>query len=297
MVTAQTADVPGVVAVPGGGPTGYCTLLTGTCGYSYLEWVDGGFYPPGTRSADMLGLYGRCFTAVELNYTWYQMARADALARMVAAAPAHLVFAAKLTRTITHEQEPDWRDQVRLYRRGLAPLRRRLLAVLVQLPPDFDRTVGHRRFLAHLLDELAGLPVAVEFRHASWAADAVFSELERREVSLVTVDTPPLPGLFPALDVVTNPRLFYVRFHGRNTRGWRSGAMQKKFDYDYGTTELQQWAATRLAVLAQKGERGVLFFNNHVRAQAPRNARLLASLAEDAVRGAVHAAGTPDYSS
>lgn len=283
---------PGVAVVPRGARAGDGTLMVGTCGYSYLEWIDGGFYPQGSRSADMLGLYGRCFSVVELNYTWYQMARADALARMVKTAPEHLRFAAKLTRSITHEREENWREQVRLYRRGVVPLGQRLLAVLLQFPPDFGRSLDNRRFLAELLDELQGLPVAVEFRHVSWAVDPVFAELERRGVTLVTVDTPALPELFPALDVVTNPRLFYVRFHGRNLSGWRSGTMQKKFDYDYRESELRQWCETRLSSLLRGGERGLLFFNNHVRAQAPRNgARLLDILATAGGRGA-HEPGT-----
>lgn len=248
------------------------SILIGTCGYSYTEWVDGGFYPPGTKTSDLLGLYARSFSIVELNYTWYQMARAEAIARMVARAPMHLRFAAKLTRTLTHERDGDLRQQLRLYRDGIEPLIPRLAAILVQLPPDFARTVGNRRYLAELLDGLDGLPVAVEFRHASWATDPVFTELRRRRVSLVTVDVPALPALFPPLDVVTNPDLFYVRFHGRNLAGWRTADMQKKFDYDYSEDELRQWAATRLQALAAHSEAGIIFFNNHVRAQAPNNA-------------------------
>jgi uncharacterized protein YecE (DUF72 family) len=252
-----------------------CSILVGTCGYSYTEWVDNGFYPAGTKTADMLGLYARSFSVVELNYTWYQMARAEAMARMMAKAPEHLLFAAKLTRTLTHEREGNLQEQLRLYREGIAPLGSRLAAILIQLPPDFTRTTGNRRYLAALLDGLDPLPAAVEFRHASWAVDPVFAELERRRVSLVTVDTPPLPGLFPSLDVVTNPDLFYVRFHGRNLSGWRTTNMQKKFDYDYSPDELHHWAATRLQALASHTERGIIFFNNHVRAQAPNNARQL----------------------
>jgi uncharacterized protein YecE (DUF72 family) len=252
--------------------------MLGTCGYSYLEWADSGFYPAGTKSPAMLGLYSRSFSIVELNYTWYQMARADALYRMVAAAPGHMLFAAKLTRTMTHERDGNWREQVRVYRQGIAPLKKKLVAVLVQLPPDFTRTVSNRCYLAELLDALHGVPVAVEFRHGSWAVDGVFAELERRRVSLVAVDEPELPDLFPALDVVTNPDLFYVRFHGRNTEGWRSGTMQKKFDYDYSEAELQQWSESKLAAMVQRAKRGIIFFNNHVRAQAPRNARLLSSI-------------------
>jgi len=256
----------------------WCRVMTGTSGYSYQEWVDSGFYPPGTRTASMLGLYGRSFSVVELNYTWYQMARSDVLTRMLDTAPGHIVFAAKLTRTVTHEREDDWREQVQRYCQGIAALGKRLVAVLVQLPPTFDRTIANRHFLAELLDCLQKLPVAVEFRHVSWALDSVFAELERRHITLVSVDEPELPGLFPRLDVVTNPSLFYVRFHGRNKKGWRTSNMQKKFDYDYAGDELTRWCEDDLRQLSSRAGQGVIFFNNHVRGQAPRNALLLDSL-------------------
>ena len=265
----------------GSGPTvpgRVCPVYVGTCGYSYTEWVDSGFYPAGTKSMEMLGLYGRCFSVVELNYTWYQMARADALARMVEKAPAHLLFAAKLTRTMTHERADNWREQLQFYRQGIAPLQKRLLAVLIQLPPDFDRCIANRNYLAALLDGLHDLPVAVEFRHSSWAIDPVFAELERRQVTLVAVDAPSLPGFFPSLDVVTNPALFYVRFHGRNKVGWQSGNMQKKFNYDYSDQELRAWCDQYLLSMAAKADRGILVFNNHVRAQAPKNGQRLATI-------------------
>jgi uncharacterized protein YecE (DUF72 family) len=268
-----------------GGPEKVCPVFVGTCGYSYTEWVDSGFYPEGTKSTAMLGLYGRCFSVVELNYTWYQMARAEALARMVENAPPHLLFAAKLTRTMTHERDDNWREQLLQYRQGIAPLGKRLVAVLIQLPPDFDRSIANRSYLAALLDGLAELPVAVEFRHHSWAVDPVFAELSRRRVTLVTVDAPALPGLFPALDVITNPELFYVRFHGRNREGWRSGNMQKKFNYDYSAEELRAWCAGNLSAMTAAADRGILLFNNHVRAQAPRNGAKLATIIEEFAGG------------
>jgi uncharacterized protein YecE (DUF72 family) len=253
----------------------------GTSGYSYTEWADAGFYPPGTPSGRMLPFYARHFETTELNYTWYQMPKAAAVERMRRLVPAEFRFAAKLTRTMTHEVDPgQWRGQAARYRDGIAPLvqARQLAAVLLQLPPGFRRTPANRHYLAALLDELAGLPLAVEFRHASWATDRVFAELERRRTTLVAVDEPDLPGLFPRLDVVTNPELFYVRFHGRNARGWRSGNMQHQFDYDYGCSELRQWADGPITTMAQQAAGGVLFFNNHVRAQAPRNAMQLMKL-------------------
>lgn len=261
-----------------------CGILTGTSGYSYAEWVDAGFYPRGTHSSNMLAAYASSFPVTELNYTWYQMPKAPAIERMCTRVPRHFGFTAKLTRTLTHEIDPQtWKQQADQYRAGIFPLVRsgQLLCILIQLPPYFERTIPHRNYLAALLDELAGLPLAVEFRHGSWAGDRVLAELERRRVTLVCVDEPPLPGLFPVLDAVTNPAFFYIRFHGRNAAGWRSGNMQKQFDYDYSDAELDEWITRFIGPMARKAERGGIFFNNHVRGQAPKNAlRLIALLTE-----------------
>ena len=160
-----------------------CRLWVGTSGYSYAEWADAGFYPPGTKSGNMLPFYAQNFPITELNFTWYQMPKARTLERMHRQAPADFRFAAKLTRTLTHEIDPgQWRGQAAQYRDGIAPLiqARKLAAILLQFPPSFVRAPQNRRYLAALLDELDGLPLAVEFRHASWATDRVFAELERR---------------------------------------------------------------------------------------------------------------------
>ncbi|MGD0094412.1 MAG: DUF72 domain-containing protein [Planctomycetota bacterium] len=264
--------------------TAACALYVGTSGYSYAEWTEAGFYPPGTKAAQMLPLYAREFRITELNYTWYQMPKADALERQRRQAPAGFRFAAKLTRTLTHEiEEGGWRLQAAQYRAGVTPLVQagQLAAVLVQLPPDFGRTTANRQYLAALLQELRGLPLAAEFRHASWNEPRVFEELARRQVALAVVDEPALPGLFPALPVVTNPQFFYVRFHGRNARGWRSGQLQSKFDYDYTDAELRDWIVRRIEPMARQARQGFLFFNNHVRGQAPRNAKQLLRLLMD----------------
>ncbi len=259
-------------------------ILVGTSGYAYSEWVDAGFYPPGTGTARMLAHYTRVFPIAEINYTWYQMPKAPAMDRMRRKAPEGFRFAAKLTRTLTHEVDPKgWPAQAAMYREGIAPLVQsgQLLAVLVQLPPFFRRNPENRRYLARLLDALSGLPLAVEFRHVSWAIDPVFVALEERRVALACVDTPALPDLFPSLTVVTSPDLFYIRFHGRNTAGWRSGSMQKQFDYDYGDEELARWSRVNIPKMAQQAKTGIIFFNNHVRGQAPKNARtLMEQLAE-----------------
>ena len=266
-------------------------ILVGTSGYAYSEWVDAGFYPPGTGSAGMLAHYARVFPVAEINYTWYQMPKAPAVERMRRKVPEGFGFTAKLTRSLTHEVDPaGWPAQAALYRDGIAPLVQsgQLLAVLAQLPPTFRRTPDNRRYLARLIDALAGLPLAVEFRHVSWAVQPVFDALAARRVTLACVDVPARPDLFPILAIATNPDLFYIRFHGRNTAGWRSGSMQQQFDYDYSADELAQWSQTRIPEMARQARTGVIFFNNHVRGQAPKNARMLMGQLGDGTRDRSH---------
>lgn len=257
-----------------------CSLLIGTSGFSYPEWIESGFYPGATRSGHMLELYSRSFPVVELNYTWYQMVRHDAVERMLTRVPDTFCFTAKLTRTMTHEIDDNWRSQATMYCREIAPLLTsgRLLAVLVQFPSSFRRTMENRQHLARLLDRLTDLPLAVEFRHRSWAHERVFSGLRERHVTLVAVDAPALPDLFPPLDIVTNPALFYLRLHGRNARGWHSGSMQQQFNYSYTEKELHRWTDKKIPAMADQCRRGVIFFNNHVAGQAVDNARTMGAL-------------------
>ena len=71
----------------------------------------------------MLPFYAQRFSAVELNSTWYQMPQAEAIERQRLRAPPDFIFTAKLTRSLTHDVEPErWREQAAEYRAGVAPL-------------------------------------------------------------------------------------------------------------------------------------------------------------------------------
>ncbi|MBM9511565.1 DUF72 domain-containing protein [Desulfogranum marinum] len=252
----------------------------GTCGFSYPEWIEAGVYPAGTKSAHMLTLYSKLFPVVELNYTWYQMPRVESLERMASRVPPSFFFTAKLTRTMTHEISDEWQQQARLYCQGVEPLLNNgnLLAILLQFPPSFTRTRTNRLYLAELFEQLHSLPLAVEFRHYSWAHDLVFKGLEQRKITLVTIDAPPLPNLFPCLGIVTNPDLFYIRLHGRNAGGWYSGNMQQQFNYSYTFQELDCLKHEVILPCRNASNQGLIFFNNHVAGQAVHNARQLGNL-------------------
>ena len=54
--------------------------------------------------------------------------------------------------------------------------------------------------------------------------------------------------------------------------------MQKQFNYDYADNELREWAEERIEKMAEHTQNGLIFFNNHVQAQAPGNALKLAGM-------------------
>mgnify|MGYP002750620964 CR=1 FL=1 len=75
--------------------------------------------------------------------------------------------------------------------RPLEGCRKNVLAgVLLQFPQSFRRTVDTRKFLAATLKDLSAMPLAVEFRHASWANDRVFVELLVVSAAGVTMAAP-----------------------------------------------------------------------------------------------------------
>ena len=57
--------------------------------------------------------------------------------------------------------------------------------------------------------------------------------------------------------------------------------MQLQFDYNYSKEEMELWIEKRLVPMAEQARKGVLFFNNHVRAQAPQNARRMIQILKE----------------
>ena len=76
-------------------PFGDGTIVVGTCGYSYKDWV-GPFYPQSIKSNGMLPYYAERFPAVEIDASYYRVPSEATFASMDARTPADFRFAAKL---------------------------------------------------------------------------------------------------------------------------------------------------------------------------------------------------------
>ena len=235
----------------------------GCSGWNYKDWR-GREYPPGVPPRRWLAHYARGFDTVEVNSTFYRLARPGAVATWVADTPPGFVFAVKASRYLTHVKRlaDMGRGVERLYE-GIAPLvaSGKLGPVLWQLPENFHRDDDR---LGAALERLPPGRHCFEFRHAGWFAEPVYDLLRRHGVALVYGDDPRRP--FQTLELTAD--WTFIRFH-RGRRGRRG---------NYSETELREWAA-RIRDLRDTVE-VFAYFNNDWEGFAPRNARRLRSLLE-----------------
>jgi len=271
----------------------------GPAGWEYRDWA-GIVYPkPEPRGFDRLRHLARFFGTVEVDASFYRPFPAATAARWcerVELAPAFR-FGAKVWRRFTHERERDYTaDEVAQARAALDRLHaeRRLGAALLQFPWSFRREEASEEWLRGLFRALAGLPLVVEVRHASWDAPEVLAELAEAGVGIVNVDQPLFHDSIRPGARVTSP-VAYVRVHGRNYQDWfREGAgRDARYDYLYSAGELEPWARrVRQLAAAQVPAAGgaeptagavpdvYVVTNNHFRGQAVANAKMLEAMVE-----------------
>src|SRR5919107_1470461 len=84
-------------------------IAVGCQGWNYDDWVTGPasgeavFYPRGTRSSEMLEVYARVFSTVEVDSTFYAIPSAKTIDGWAKRTPPHFTFALKLPQEITHQ--------------------------------------------------------------------------------------------------------------------------------------------------------------------------------------------------
>jgi len=166
-------------------------LRIGTSGFAYPAWSPR-FYPPGTRSGDLLRHYASRLATVELNNTFYRTPTPAAIAGWLAATPPGFRFAVKA------QKGGSWRairmDPTESVPWLTTPLRafgERLGTVLFRVPDGVPR--DDERLAAVLEVWPRELPLAMEFQDASWHVDETFAALRAAGAALVTTDLPEDP--------------------------------------------------------------------------------------------------------
>jgi uncharacterized protein YecE (DUF72 family) len=246
----------------------------GTGGFSNDDWV-GIFYPEAVKKNQWLEFYAQHFNAVEINSTFYAVPAQKQMANMVTRTAGQMMFCVKLHQSFTHKLEATAKSASE-FRYTTQPLldEEKLGALLAQFPFAFKNTLENRRYLEQLADWFAGVPLAVEFRHASWDKPAVFQFLADLRLHPVSLDLPPLQGL-PA-PVLRRDGLVYLRLHGRNQANWFDGKdAAERHDYLYTPQELEPWAEALKKVSHLPC---YVFFENTTRGQGLENAKMLKAM-------------------
>jgi uncharacterized protein YecE (DUF72 family) len=224
----------------------------------YDSWR-GRLYPERTAKRRWLEVYAEQFDTVEVNSTFYRLARREAVAGWVAQTPPDFLFAVKASRYLTHiKRLLDIRDGIARFYEPIEPLidAGRLGPVLWQLPENFHRD---DRRLESLLELLPAGRHTIEFRHPSWFVPEVLDRLRARGVALTIGDHPSRP--FQSYEATADWR--FIRFH-YGARGRRG---------NYSARELYDWAQRILPWLAE-GDL-YIYFNNDWNSYAPANAKVL----------------------
>lgn len=237
-------------------------IRIGCSGWNYATWRSS-FYPQGLPASRWLEHYATVFDTVEVNTTFYRLAKRESVQRWVTQAPEGFCFAVKSSRYLTHMKRLT--DMDRGLRRLLEPLEPLADAdmmgpMLWQLPANFQRSDER---LAYALDRLPPGRHTFEFRHPSWFCAQVYELLRWHNVALTIADRPGLEE-FQSHEMTAD--FTYVRFH-HGHRGRRG---------NYSPTELAEWAA-RLARWSADVD-VYAYFNNDWEEFAPDNARTLGHL-------------------
>ncbi len=278
-------------------------ILAGTA-----SWTDPGFvadwYPEDLPASHRLRWYADHFNLVEVNSTFYKVPDARTVRSWCEQTPPAFLFDVKLHRLLSRHSTPPQllppelrpkaivckgrveltpeleRAVTKAFLKGLKPLieHGKMGALLLQLSPALSPRHHALSDLDSLLELLAGHTVAVELRNGGWLSPERAGEtrkfFEERGIAFVMVDSPADPHftILPAIDLVTTPKLAYLRAHGRNAQGYiRQRTVAGRFDYDYPKEELAE-IAQRSVKAAGKAEQVHVIYNNNKADYAPRAA-------------------------
>jgi uncharacterized protein YecE (DUF72 family) len=278
-------------------------ILIGTA-----SWSDPGFverwYPKKLPAGERLAWYAQHFEMVEINSTFYSVPDGRMAERWCATTPDAFTFDVKLHQLFSFHSTPakllppklqtraeiDGEGKVKStpglqeallaeFLRSMSILRARgkLGVLLLQLSPAFSPRKHELSELEPLIENLRDHRLAIEFRNRNWVVDeqlkSTIDFLRNRRVAFVNVDTPNeehFTIIPPDLSEITNPKIAYLRLHGRNARAYLTGkTVAARFDYDYNEKEIGE-IGERVKNLAQETDKVHVVFNNNNLDYAPR---------------------------
>jgi uncharacterized protein YecE (DUF72 family) len=246
-------------------------IKIGTSGFKFDDWK-GTFYPVGLAANKWLEYYAERFDTVEVNASYYKLLHPATFFQMAKKVPEGFEFTVKAYRTLTHEIGEDTHADLQQFIASVEPLveAKKFGCILAQFPTSFQHSAEAEQYVERFANAFGAMPLVVEFRHRSWATDAVLDFLRARRIGYCAVDEPQFRSLMPPVAVATSP-IGYVRFHGRNYEQWWKGDSKKRYDYLYSEEELKEWVP-KLERLDDQTDKVYVFMNNCFAGQAATNA-------------------------
>ncbi len=197
-------------------------ISVGTCGWSYPDWIAGGFYPKGLPPGQFLSYYAERFNIVEVDSSFYASPRPQMVQGWHDRTPKGFRFCLKVPQTITHEKLlQNCAEEVELFLSAARVLQEKLFCCVLQFSYLNAKTCKDlTAFLSRLDPFLATWPkdvqLAVEIRNKNWFVPQFADALRKHNAAWVTADqawTPAPLSLAKKMDVVTGP-FAYLRLLG-----------------------------------------------------------------------------------
>jgi uncharacterized protein YecE (DUF72 family) len=130
-------------------------LYLGCSGWSYTAW-QGPFYSKELEQTKWLQYYSSILDFVEVDSTFYSIPSPFRVKKWAIHTPADFRFTAKMPKVITHEKAmTDVIRELKLFCSAMAPLKEKVLAFPIQLPPPISFKTGFRAMknFANVLDK------------------------------------------------------------------------------------------------------------------------------------------------
>lgn len=233
-------------------------FFVGTSGWNYPHWRKI-IYPDNLKTSEWLSFYSSYFQTTEVNVTFYRDVRKSTFERWFTQVGDNFLFSVKMPRIITHYKRLNSdKGTITKFLHSISPLKEKLGAILIQLPPSlkFDRELFKRFF--ELLD--FRYRYAIEVRNKTFFDESFLNILKTYNIALCIADS---AKRYPYFEDITAD-FIYVRLHGS----------ERLYASEYSEEELNTWAQK-----IQKWNRpSFIYFNNDLSGYAFKNALRLKEL-------------------
>ena len=237
-------------------------LFIGCSGWSYGSW-EGRFYPSNLDNKLMLPYYSKIFNYVEIDSTFYNIPSQSMVKNWNRRTPSNFRFTVKFPKIITHEKRfRNVESELLRFYENMEPLKDKILALLIQLPPSYDLKEGLASFRNYDFFFDDTFRYAIEVRHPSWFNELAYNMFRNSNMSLVwsQMDRLQTPSI-----VTTD--FIYLRLIGdRSIPEGNFGKLQRD-----RSSEMKRWAdkINQLEQYENNLKIGIVAANNHYEGYGP----------------------------